>query len=477
MLRQIHVFHKGEMVFSHNLALGLNADDLANIIPVIKSNLDAPISGKIFQRSIGEFQIYNSGEGSTSFLFVGDDDISYIENILNKIMKKFMGLFPNPKSIESNGSRKLEFIEFLYTQQRALHSKIAIIGPIKSGKTTLYNMLKASEEKKIMDFAKTSSFEIEDLSFEIWDFILPENYSNLWFKFVAGADLIILVFDASNYNLKLIHHFVNIKKTDAPSSRFLIIANKNDIISSDEDIKLMKNEVGLLNIHELSLISPQGRSTLINLIIETLRLKKPLPPDYGDFIDKAIKFEENGNLTEAIIKYRDIITIARKHQDSNTLSSFEEKLELLEQQREEQRILEKEAIRRQKFAVPAKVGFHKKPSVKSLPSVKPLPGDKWAPHIQPVSPSKGSTLKRKEIEEQPRPLDKEEIKISLVKTLIQNAEYDKALLILIKEKGSSLSPKLSKEFVKKLQMTLDKSLSLFDLQIAAEIFRKAEKGN
>ena len=46
-----------------------------------------------------------------------------------------------------------------------------------------------------MNFAKSSTFEIEDLTFDIWDFQIPDNHSNLWHKFVAGSDLIILIFD------------------------------------------------------------------------------------------------------------------------------------------------------------------------------------------------------------------------------------------------------------------------------------------
>ena len=475
MLRQIHVFYKGKIIFSHNLALGLNTEELKYLIPVIKSNIDAPIPGKTFQRPVGEFQIYYRSAGDLFFLFVGDnvDDLSYIDNIIKKTMNSFKEFFLSPEDIDTSNN-KIKFLEFLYQQQQELHSKIALIGPIKSGKTTLFNMLKSETEKEIMNFAKTSTFEIEDLTFDIWDFIILDNYSNLWNKFVSSADLIILIFDASNYDLKLVHHFVSIRKSDAHTARLLIIANKNDKISSDEDIKLMKNEIGLPDIHELSLISPESRGTIIDLIIETLRLKKPLPPDYGDLIDKAIKYEEMGNLTEAIIKYRDIIAIAKKHQDSNTLSSFQEKLDMLEKRREEQRISEKEALRKQKFAAPKTVKFSKKPSVKALPAIKPLPSGGPAHQIQPVIPPKREDLKSENIKKTKK-IEKKEVKASLIDTFIENGEYHEALLVLIKEQGSSLSLKLAKEFTIKLQAVVNESLSLLDLQIAAELFFEAEK--
>ena len=480
MLRQIHILYKGELIFSYNLALGLNDDDLANIIPVLKSSIMAPIPGKTFQRPVGDFQIYHRGAGSIFFIMVGDsvDELSHINNILKNAINKFKELFDDPETIKTNIDAKFNFLEFLYLEQRNLNSKIAIIGPGNSGKTTLYNMIKDSDKKKILNFAKNSAFEIEDLSFHIWDFIMKDNFSPLLYKFVAGSDLIILIFDVAKYNLKTIHHFVNIKKSDANFARFLILANKNDLVTSDEDIKLMKNEIGLPNINEISLISPEGRARIISLIIEALRLKVPLPPDYGNVIGKAVEYEEAGNLTEAIMKYRDLITLARKHQDSNSLSSFEKKLEKLESLREERRKLEKEAMRKEAFGSTKQIQFAKKISVKALPTVKALPGGVTTSQIEPVKVVRKHSLSPSDIQIKSKSAiasEKETTKTSIIEELLIKREFDHALLKLIDDKGSSLSLNLCKEYIKELQVVISESLTFIDLQIAADLFIEAEK--
>ena len=44
----------------------------------------------------------------------------------------------------------------LITKIHQLHSKIAIVGPINSGKTQLFDMLKSNHLRQIMNFAKAS---------------------------------------------------------------------------------------------------------------------------------------------------------------------------------------------------------------------------------------------------------------------------------------------------------------------------------
>ena len=66
-------------------------------------------------------------------------------------------------------------------------------------------------------------------------------------------------------------------------------------------------------------------------------------------------------------------------------------------------------------------------------------------------------------------------KITLIQELIETGDIDKALLVLIKDKGSDLSPKLCKEFINNLQVVIKGSLSLLELEIAADSFIKAEK--
>ena len=160
-----------------------------------------------------------------------------------------------------------------------MRSKISIMGPINAGKTTLYNLLKSNDEHDFMDFAKSSTFDIDGVSFELWDFQLKDNFSPLWQKFVSGSDLIILLFNLANYNLKIMNHFLNIQKTESNYSKLLLIGNKRDLID-DKDIKRVRNELNISDFEEISLNSPDAKLSVQSLIKKILGLKDDLPQDF-----------------------------------------------------------------------------------------------------------------------------------------------------------------------------------------------------
>ena len=98
-----------------------------------------------------------------------------------------------------------------------------------------------------MDFAKSSLIQIDNLSFDIWDFQLQENFSLLLSKFIGGSDLILFLIDSKNFNLKLIDHFLNLIEKDGKFSKILVIANKSDLIR-DEDFGGIKSIINFPNI-------------------------------------------------------------------------------------------------------------------------------------------------------------------------------------------------------------------------------------
>ena len=170
MLRQVHIFVGGDCVYNHSYALALAEDELNNVIKIIQSYLEMPIPGKIFHRPVSEhFQIFHKSEGDVLFLFITDlvDSLDYIGPTIEKTSKKFKELFPNPIDLKISSDIKREFVDFLREQQYELHSKITIVGPIHSGKTLLYSMLKGGKERAIMNFAKASVYMVDNLKFDI----------------------------------------------------------------------------------------------------------------------------------------------------------------------------------------------------------------------------------------------------------------------------------------------------------------------
>jgi len=535
MLRQFHIFQNENLLFTHSYAIGLANEDLDRVKNVI---ISAPMPGKTFQRPVSDFQIFHHKIGTIDYCFIADmvDSISYIDKSLKKVINKFKELFPNPKDIKESTEIKTEFINYLSEIQTELHSKIALVGPVGAGKTTLYNMIKSGEERAIMNFAKSSTLSISNLNFDLWDMQLNDNYTLLWTKFIGGSDLLILMLDSSNYNLKILNHFINLQKREGRLSKSLVIANKKDLVD-DEAIRIIKNELENDDIQELSLIDPGAKSEVFRLITEVLGLKKVLPSNFGDMIKEAEKLELENNTVAAIAKYKELINICETYQDFLYLKNFKLKLNVLNSKLEKQMQERKAIERKKKFEPPDKIKFAQKINVKTLPPGRaPLPKSQPSSTSQPPEVTPESKIKQQQIGLTPAPkppqtptphkspevsakperltLKASDVKINLThlqrkETLIKrfkapiepteskedisvsapkipeikpirsedlqtDADYAKALSQLIELKGSSLSLKLCTDFVDEMKSTFDRPLVLADLKMAADLFVQQE---
>ena len=162
MLRQILVFQKSNLIFVKDYAKALGNEELNNVKKIIQKYIDMPIPEKTIINHSSNYQIFHRSSEDLYFVFIADmiDTLQYVESIIMKAIDKSKELFSTPQDIKEASSSKSEFSTFLDQLQKDLHSKIAIIGPVHAGKTTLYDLFKTGEEKLQVDFAKTSSFEI-----------------------------------------------------------------------------------------------------------------------------------------------------------------------------------------------------------------------------------------------------------------------------------------------------------------------------
>ena len=499
MLRQIHVFVGGDCVYNHTYALALAEDELNNVINIIQSYIEMPIPGKIFHRPVSEhFQIFHKSEGDVLFLFITDlvDNLDYIGPAIENTTKKFKELFPNPIDLKKPTDFKREFVDFLREQQYELHSKITIIGPTNSGKTLLYAMLKGGKERAIMNFAKTSQYMVDNLKFDIWDFALRDNFSLMWSKFIKGSDLVILLFDLSNYHIRVINHFLNLQKQESKFSKLLILGTKRDLIE-DEDIKLIKNELNIPHFEEISLIEVNIKEKIKSLIAKMLSLKKLLPHYFTELLNEAKNLERDGNLILAISKYKELIKICNEYQDFTYINKLKKNLDDLQKKVTEQAELRKKADMKMKFEIPGKIQFSRSIKVQPLPSSKSdikAPPPSEVPKTSYRAQSSQKIEKKAEdlmlfsksdstVETEEPILDKEDITLDINLVIPEEKrpvleerkigeELSSTLQRMIEKKGSSLSLKLCLQLITELQKSMSRPLTMEDVEFAAEIFVK-----
>jgi len=421
-----------------------------------------PTPGQTLHRAVSKFQIFHRSYGNTYFLIVVDlsDSFDYINDIFLEIINRFKDLFPNPEDLKESSSEKSEFIKSIYKAQKDLHSKIAIIGPTNSGKTTLYNLLKTGQERKIMDFANAAIYEIDNLSFDIWDFILKDNFSLLWPKFLGGSDLIILIFDSKEYGPKLIQYFINLKDTHAKYSNMLILANKSDLVIN-EQFEGIKSIIKIGELKQISLIDTKNALDEINsLIREALKLKRELPSNLQILIKEAEQLTAENDFSAAIIKYEELLNISNESQNFTYIEQFQKKINEINLNIQKKTEQHKVAAKQNKFMPPKQIKFTQKVAVKTLPktnsgvkptpkieSIKttPTPLEKISSSIEAQIPSQPSKPKKLS-------LKPEDIKISLKSKIekIQQIASTEPKKVIKKLQESDIVQK-PKEIIQKIQ--------------------------
>jgi GTPase SAR1 family protein len=492
MLRQIHIFKKKKRVFTHIFALALGNEEFQEIFDAMVSNTQ--IGKKTLHRALSGYQVFYRALDDYKFIIITDqiDKEEYIEDIFDKLVKKFKEIYPDNEILNESESKKEEFINYLYQLQADIHSKISIIGPVNAGKTTLYNILTDQQkERNIMNFAKASILSLYELKFDVWDFQINDNYALLWSKFISGSDLIIFIFDISNYNLKILNHFLNLKQKESNLSKFISIANKTDLVHVESTLTTLENELHIPDLIPLSLKNSDAKGKIFAEISKKLKIKKELPDNYDTLLKEAEEIEEEKNLGKAIAKYKELIRYLKRYQDFSEISKLEKKVEELETKLREQAEIRRKIELKKKFAPPTQIKFNKKITVKPLSKnnsneSEPLISTQSVESKEQKQATK-STLSSSDIEVDVSDLKKTEEKIPTEKKTnetLPESKFksiddvpDKAVLLqkMIESRGSKLSLKLCSQFIKEMMESLEREINLNDLKIAAENFIRLEK--
>ncbi len=186
-----------EVVYSFIFGTAFSSETLAQVKDTLGDFIKDPMEGMIFSRPLFNFQVVYASIQKLFFLLVADqsDRPEYVKEVMKPTATKFIATFPNiPNSLKDTEKQNV-FEQYLLEVHKNLHPKIALVGPLGAGKTTLAQLIQAqgSVERPIMNFGKIYSVQIGKLTFDLWDWVFPDMFSPLWNNFVRGSDVILVV--------------------------------------------------------------------------------------------------------------------------------------------------------------------------------------------------------------------------------------------------------------------------------------------
>ncbi len=344
-----------------------------------------PVEGTIFSRPLFNFQAIYASIQTLFFLFVADqsDRPEYVKEIVKPTAAKFFATFPNiPGSLKDPDKQGL-FEQYLLEVHKNLHPKIALVGPVGTGKTTLAQLIQAkgTTERSIMNFGKIYTVQIGKLTFDIWDWVFPDLFSPLWNNFVRGSDVIIIVIDSTPDGVKGIGQFQTLHQREAKNARIVVLCNKQDnsgALAPDS----IKDQVGLAT-YGISATNPKARFQFADILEEILDLKKPLPAEFKQLVVSANDAIGKENYEAAIAGLEKLVVMSKEYQEMGYFQTFQDKLALMKQKFAEKK--KRDEIEARKIKAPETHKFTQKIEVKVL-FPKPPP----SPPVQP-SPASAET--------------------------------------------------------------------------------------
>lgn len=354
LLRRVLIYRiendKEEQIFDHTFARSFDSEQFSVVLQRMKGLFLGLMEGKPASRPFFTYQIHYMVSKSIYFIFITDnaDRPRAIAKELESTVKMYHKLFADPKNPSENKDKIDEFRQFLQETHTLLHPKIALIGPMGAGKTTICNSFDIEvETTKIMNFGEIFQVKIQGLYFDLWDYILPDDFSPLVAKVSAGADLILVVLNAADINDKKDMHFISSARREEKYSRVAYIITHNDdpnakMVEHIKDLYKLENNVFLMDPSEET-----ANITIERIISEVLDLKQPLPAEFRMYLvsaNKAVESQEYGNAIELLNK---ALKLCVEYQDLTYVPTLEEKISELtikKKEKEEQEQIEKNKI-------------------------------------------------------------------------------------------------------------------------------------
>lgn len=372
------------MIYSYLFGTAFSSETLVQVKETLSDFIKDPVEGTIFSRPLFNFQAVYGNIQKLFFLFVADqsDRPEYVKEVIRPTATKFVEIFPNiPGSLKDTEKQKI-FEQYLLEVHKNLHPKIALVGPLGAGKTTLAQVIQAqgTTERPIMNFGKIYTIQIGKLTFDLWDWIFPDMFSPLWNNFVRGSDVILVVIDSTLEGVNGIGQFQSLHQREAKNARIAVLCNKQDILGVLTP-EYIKDQTGLTT-YGISAKNPTARFQFSVILEEILDLKKPLPAEFKQLVISANDAIGKEKYENAIPDLEKLVVIAKEYLEMGYCQTFQDKLALMKQKFEEKK--KHDEIEARKIKAPETHTFTQRVEVKAL-APKPVPGPQKL--IQTQSPS------------------------------------------------------------------------------------------
>jgi len=371
MLRQVFLLKEKRIIYRKSFALAYNQEQLEEVLGKINEFIVKPAQDQLFHRPILNYQIIFGQINDIFYLFVVDvgDPYKTVQDEIKTLSNTLSGSGLNVGDLVADVENKRE-LDFLIEEIHfSLHPKIVLVGPNGSGKTTLAERLsvKGESPRDIMDFAKVHKMKLGNLSFDLWDFILEDDFSPLWGNYIRGSDLIVFVFNAFEKNHRKVENFINLFKREVPFKRKFFLLSHSKELDAVAVNKFKEQYAIELQTEALmyDIMDDDSIYQVRDFFQKYLELKRPLPERFKDLIVESNTAIENNDFPKAILIVEQLIKIAEEHQELEYLELFRKKISELKGETPIEDVIE-EKITDKKFTAPQKITFKDVITVKSL---------------------------------------------------------------------------------------------------------------
>ena len=191
MLRQVFLLKDKRIIYRRSFALAYNQEQFESVLEKINEFIIQPAQNQLFHRPINNFQIVFGQLGDLFYIFVVDtgDPHKTVQEEVQTLANTLSGSGLNVTDLLADLENKRELDSLIEEIHYSLHPKIVLIGPQGSGKTSLADKLSKKGElvRDISEFAKVHKIQLGQLKFDLWDFVLDDDFSPLWGNYIRGV--------------------------------------------------------------------------------------------------------------------------------------------------------------------------------------------------------------------------------------------------------------------------------------------------